>query len=215
VLPALGQLEQAERIVRESRAVWRSDEVSVQDLNLLLAVSFLARYRGRAQEGWQEFRELWRRIDASLMPRVIMGPMMNGMGGTLAAAASREVGQASERESLRREAVRLLERATRFGSRAARASVRTQLACLAGDRAGAARGLRELLALPHLSPLVQQAAARQLGVALGGAEGSALVARADAWFHARDVQMPQALSALVVPGPELLSRAEPPAGGAA
>ena len=204
VLPGLGQLDEAERIVRESWAAWRSDEVTVQDLNLLLAVSLLSRYRRDALSGWREFRALWTRIDASLMPRTIMGPLMNGMGGTLAAAAAQETTQKSERGALLREATRMLTRAASSGSRAARLSARTQLACLAGDRRTAVRYLREVLGLPHLSPVVEHAATRHLGTLLGGAEGSSQVARADAWFQQRGVADAERLSAVLMPGPDFL-----------
>ncbi|MFT3926877.1 MAG: serine/threonine-protein kinase [Myxococcales bacterium] len=204
VLPALGEHDEAERIVRESRASWSSDEVAVQDLNLLLGLSFLARHRGEAVAGWLEFCALWERMRSSLLPRVIMAPMLSGMGGTLAAAAAREVDQPSERAALERQARRLLGRAANSGSRAARLSVRTQLACLSGDRRRAAQHLRGLLELEGLSPLVEHASKRQLGRVLGDSQGRALITAADRWFEERGVLDPERLSGLVMPGADFL-----------
>ena len=79
-----------------------------------------------------------------------------------------------------------------------RAASRAALACVRGQVDVAIRELRAYLKPATVPPLFASAARRHLGVLLGGAEGQALVAQADAFFEAGGVQDPGALR-----GPDL------------
>jgi formate-dependent phosphoribosylglycinamide formyltransferase (GAR transformylase) len=80
--------------------------------------------------------------------------------------------------------------------------IRAGAASVRGDSDRAAKHLADAISRADAEQieLFAAAARRRLGVILGGDEGRALVARADAWMVAQSIRDPARMAACLVPG---------------
>lgn len=203
VLPAIDKADHAQRELERAQAAWRSEEVAIADVMFLWGFGSLACHRGRALAEWPAFSALTARLRASFFPRIAFGQNIDHMVAVCAAAAANECPRGAQRTELVHE----VERSVRRSRKAASADVlQAVLACVHGDAARATQRLRRYLANPTLPPLHAHAARRRLGVMIGGSEGTALVAEADAFLRGGGVHDPERYTALLLPGCELASR---------
>jgi tetratricopeptide (TPR) repeat protein len=202
VLPGLGRIDEAERLLARGLSVWHSDETTLQDVQFLLASVWIAAYRGESRAGWRKCQPSLQRLNQSFLPRVSFGPMVDSTVAGHVVAASFEAPDSTERRTLADEARRIAKRAAR-GSNASRLNARVVMACLTGDREAAVTALRAFLRLPALNPLYDFLGGRRLGVLLGGDEGHTLVHQADAWMRERKVVDPERFTAMLMPGMEI------------
>jgi hypothetical protein len=122
------------------------------------------------------------------------------MAAGTAAEAARKVSDPVQRRALLREARKLIRRST---ANAALTGIvvpaNVLLACLDGQRERAVAALRE--SLPRAAgALIEQVHRRRLGELLGGDEGAALIAEADAFMRAGGVIDPERYAAAFTPG---------------
>jgi hypothetical protein len=158
-------------------------------------------YEGDAATARERAAALWS-DGASLLVRMQHLRILVGHGlarGALAGATAM-----SNRDPLLRDAecsARRLE-GVRMGSAALAKLVRAGIAAVRGDAPRAVALLTEAAAGFDAADMRLHAAAarRRLGGLLGGTEGEALVAKADAWMAGQQIRNPARLTATLAPG---------------
>jgi tetratricopeptide (TPR) repeat protein len=174
----------------------------LQHLNLAMARIQLVGYQGDLPRAYQLAEELHGRWRRSVLAR---GRMFQGLVVHLRARAA--VGVAEQDGARRPELLRLarraadqLERIELPHVRGSVAGLRGRIAWAEGRREQAEQHFREaVVGLDGAGILVlAHAYRRHLGALLGGAEGSALQARADDWFREQGVVRPDRFAAGVL-----------------
>jgi tetratricopeptide (TPR) repeat protein len=196
--------DQVDRDCKRLRDAWRTEEVTLSELQLFIAGMMTAVRRGHAGQAFREHAALIDRLRGSFLLRM-MSPVAGGWLGGLALAAARDLPAGSDEQ---RSALQMAQRVTSYmrSGRAVpcvRAHGKALQACAAGRRDGAIAALRELLAKKPTRPLYLQAARRRLGVLLADEEGRLLVAEADAFFTAAGVRDVARYVVAILPGLEL------------
>jgi predicted Ser/Thr protein kinase len=194
---------EAERIARLAARNWRSTEVTIQDLQLMIMLPMIQMYRGEAVEAWAEIQPQLERLRTSFYARILFRGQLEPWASGCAAAAARATRDAEGRASL-------LKRARQLGSRAAATMTgggflgctAAVLACAGGDQSTAISVLRTRLSNPALSPLGASLTRRRLGELLDDDEGRALIAEADAFLRKGGVVDPARFVAALYPGIE-------------
>ncbi len=202
VRSAVGDVVRAERELLRAQAAWQPDDLTFQDMMLPAAVMVLAAFRGQARRGWQTCQTMLRQLQATWYGRLLFGKLTAPLHAIWAGAAAVELPPGSERDALVRE-VATACRAAQGQELTLATNARASLACARGDRDGAVKELRTLLATPQLTPTWGVATRRRLGVMLGGEEGRELVRDADEFLRAAGVVDPEAFTAAVMPGMEI------------
>jgi hypothetical protein len=178
-------------------------EVTVQHLLWMMGRIFVAMYEGNAREIWVEQAQQRDRVLASSYSRIIARGAAEAFFAAAACAAAAETKDASERARLRREAMHLIRR-TRDGQALASMLPRAALiACLSGDRDGAIAVLRAPVSRGAEFPFAREMLDRALGALIGGDEGAAMIANADAALRSNGVVNPARFAAAFTSGLEL------------
>ncbi|MFI5308973.1 MAG: hypothetical protein ACHQ53_16565, partial [Polyangiales bacterium] len=195
-LIAVGALEEAHFQLARASAAWSAcrSAYAFQDYSLLLGATLLAGARGEHRAAFERAqRDLVRFADSPLRVSPAMSDSVTGVALDTAAALAATVG-GSERSELVRRMQRFRFRAAEPRSRQAAA-----VAALEGRREAVIEILRGRLASPAPSIAVH-ANRRYLGRLLGGDEGRAMVAEADAFFRAGGVVDAERFADIWTPG---------------
>ncbi len=201
---------EAERDIVEALASWAPsrDSYHIQHLLALYTRTDLCFYAG----DWQRARKLLEDDAEPLRRSLLERPPLNGLlvghqraKVLLAQVAGSPTMPASERRALLARAAAKGRWMARHPLPLARAQswlVHAGVAAAAGDDAAAVEQLRSAVgALEALDThLWANAARRRLGQTLGGDEGAAHLARADAWMAAQGIKSAPRITAMLVPG---------------
>jgi hypothetical protein len=207
VLPrlAVADASGAERDLERARSAWSAPGFTLQHLSLLQGAYHIGHYRGEAGAVWERIEADWDRLSRSPLQRA--GTLVSALRGLRAGTAAALAGQlrpGAERSALLRDVRRgaAALRRTRRGSWASRLSEPLDALAdlLSGDRDAALAKMR--VALDRLAPIpmLAEACRRHLGILIGGDEGRALAARADAAFRRHGAVDPARLAAAIMPG---------------
>ncbi len=200
---ARDQPERGLRQVEEGLATWLPAQSSylVQHFYALHSRCEIDLYRGEIADAQARFGEQLPALERSLLLRVpLVAVEVHHLQARilLAGADGATAGRAATvRRLARKMAGSGLPVATGLA-----ALVRAGAARCDGRTDEAAAELRTAIAAldPHQTGLLVAAARRRLGQTLGGSEGAALVAEADAWMTGHGVASPERLTAMLVPG---------------
>jgi hypothetical protein len=171
----------------------------------LLARTNLALYAGKGSEAVAFVNERWPEMRRSLLPMRVQALRVTAWDARARAALTCAEQEGPGREALLRTALRDARHMQREGLVPADARARLLLAGVAnlrGDKAKAIRLLREALGAFVSEDLALNVAVTRsiLGSLVGGDEGRALRAEADAWFAAQTVKRPDRFVATFAPG---------------
>jgi hypothetical protein len=206
-----GEVDEAEAEVDEALATWgpRREHLQMQDVFAAVAHVDVALYRGRVAAGAERFAEVQAGLRKSMLHLLPANQLLLLSAASrlaMARGAAAPPGS-SERTAAAREAERAVRALVATRQPAVRGFVpliRASAAHLAGDDETCVRILRETL--PELDALEFGAFAhpvrKRLARLVGGSEGAALDATADAWFAAQGVKDPERLLAVLAPGYE-------------
>jgi hypothetical protein len=207
---AVGAHAEAERELSRAARAWSTldNPYAYQDFLLHEAQLWMHHYRGDARAAWAACLAHDGRFRASFAGRsIFFACYVQFLRGCAAANLAAQTTDAAERRTLLREAEReplLLRRGSHW--RQLLLLPRAAAACACGDRDRAVRLLREFDAAPRpaaFGPIYAHTVRRRMGVLLGGDEGAALVAVADAFLRAGGATDPERLVAMLVPGCEI------------
>ena len=201
------EVDDARREANEAIARWSVEGFHVQHFSALTALVNLELYRGDGAAAWRQTEAKWRALKSSILYRVQSSRLEAHVTRIRAAlgAAQASASDASAREALLGEVewhARKLEGAKFVYAAGIAAICRAGAARLRGDEARALVRLDEAIALLDRSDLALHAAAARhcRGRLVGGSEGAALVAAAEAFVAAQHVRVPAKMIALVAPG---------------
>jgi hypothetical protein len=196
---ALDEPERARIEIERARAAWRSDEVTLQDMSLLLGEVAAALYRGEAAKWLTDSAERRAHFEAPRLGRTTYSRIVQSWFCCVAVEAAQLEANPERRRAFSRAAAQHEKGAQRSGV-VLDLPTGPAMACLAGRYDIAAQQLRTLIEAPHQSPVFAVAARRRLGALIGGAKGAKLVAEADAFLRAHDVVDPARFTTAVLPG---------------
>ncbi len=183
---------------------WSQQGFHVQHYHELQARTQIDLYRGEGLKAHARVTGRWPALKASLLLRIqYIDIFMVHLRARAALGAAAE--GAADLEALLRAAskdARHLEKQAMPWSDPLAAALRAGVAARRGDREGAAARLAAAVAGFEATDMMLFAAAarRRRGELLGGDEGRALVAAADAWFAEQQVVEPVRMAAMLVPG---------------
>ncbi|HEY7956763.1 MAG TPA: AAA family ATPase [Polyangia bacterium] len=202
--------EEAEREVVDAIESWTSQAgvFQLQHLFALTSRCDLAIYRGEPERAQALVEAARRPLSRSMLERAPSNKLL--LASTLGRLAIACGAQAPSGSAVRRQAAaearhqaRELERSPQPAGRASSGLLRAGAAELDGDRHQAVAELRRTVAALDAidTRLFAAAGRRRLGLLLGGDEGSAMIAAAEAWLSARGVENPARFAAMIAPGP--------------
>jgi hypothetical protein len=195
--------EGAHRELSEAMSVWSQQGFQFQHHNAVVAQAQIDLYRGHALAAWDDVSQKQSAYAGSLLMRVQQIRMEVRLLAARCALAAASVAEdprpflhAGEQNAKR------LEREQTPEAQAMARLVRAGIAHAKGDACSAVRQLTEAVAgLERAEMQLFAAAARQrLGRIMGGEEGTALVAQADAWMAGQQIRNPDCMAAMLVPG---------------
>jgi hypothetical protein len=182
---------------------WSRDGYHVQHNDLIWASVLVDLYAGDGPAAWERIGHHWPTLARSLLLRVqFIRVAMLGLRGRCALAAAGQGGVPASVVSLAASAAARLERERLPWADAQAALLRAGVAARRGRRSEAIARLRDAAARFQACgmDLCAAAAGRRLGAQLGGEEGRAAVAAADAFFARESVRQPARVTDLYVPG---------------
>jgi serine/threonine protein kinase len=200
-------VDEARRRIDDAMAAWSRRGFHVMHYYELLARTNLELYAGSAPAAHAFMRDRWRAMHRSLIPGRIQSIRVSAWD--LRARAALAVAQHGHADVARddllqgvaRDAQSLArERLSHADARAT--ALHAGIANVRGDRAEAARLLREsIAAFGALDMALNTAALRSvLGTLVGGDEGRALTHEAAAWFTSQTVKRPDRFVSMLAPG---------------
>jgi serine/threonine protein kinase len=182
---------------------WSRQRFHLQHLNQLCAHLDIDLYAGAGAAGWRRLCEARPALEASLLLRVqfVRIDILHSSGRCAVAAAA----VAADPRAMLRAAegyARQLDRQRVPWASAHALSTRAGAAMVRGDFADARRQLIAAVdAFENISMGLYAAAARRhLGKLVGGDEGHALIAHADAWMIDQGISNPAQMAASIAPG---------------
>jgi predicted Ser/Thr protein kinase len=183
-----------QRALATARARWtREAEPRWPDFVLLLGEALLHLYRGEPERAQALFDREWRAIDEGTLVHVqyaaTFGLFTRGMTAIAMLRREPDRSQARHYRAIADACTRRLARMSLRHAHAYRQLLTAGIAAYAGDDERAATSLRAALPIFDQLGMTMYAAAtrRRLGELLGGDEGAAALARADAVFRARAI----------------------------
>jgi hypothetical protein len=175
----------------------------VQHNDALWAMTQVELYMGEGRAAWDLLAGSWPALSRSMLLRVqfIRVSMRHLRARCALAAASGNSSPATLLRVAERDA-RSLEREGMPWASALAKLIRAGLSASAGDRDGALSRLAGAeTALEAVDMRLYSAVARRRrGALLGGSEGAALIASADAWMSAQDIRNPARMAEMYAPG---------------
>jgi hypothetical protein len=199
-----GEPERARQELHDAMTLWNvRDQVQLQHFNALMSENIIDLYAGDPIKAWQRIDEGWHRFDRALLLRaetLLVSTLM--ARGTAALAASAVAG----RHELLPQAERDIKRLARIGAGYTDALSRQLNACLTLCRGDLERGVVDLIdaeaAVRGIGMELHGAALRwRRGQVVGGDEGAALQAEAEAWFSGQGFVSPARMADTLVPAP--------------
>ncbi|MCA9675946.1 MAG: AAA family ATPase [Myxococcales bacterium] len=194
--------ETAYREVDDALARWSANGFHLQHANALNSRVSIDLYRGDGLTALRRCDEAWPALERSLMLRVqLMRSLLWSVRARAMVAASHQDG---DRRRLRK-ILKIARRIDREGvdyCRAEAAMLRAAVAHLEGDRARTLALLATGIELAERANLVlnQVAMRRARGLLIGGDEGAALIAEADAFIRSQGLRRPEGVTAVFAPG---------------
>jgi hypothetical protein len=194
---------EARRELRQAMGRWTQRGFHVQHHNALLAQVYIDLYSGDGTAALRDIAEQWPAYASSLLLRIqhvrIDVRQLHARSALAAAVTApdpRSLLSIAERDAHR------LEREQVPWAQAHAAYVRAALAQARGNTSTALAQLARAASLYDAAdmPLYAAATRRRLGESLGGEEGKALVAEADAWMTAQSIRNPPRMTAMYAPG---------------
>jgi serine/threonine protein kinase len=198
-------VDEARRQIDDAMAVWSRRGFHIMHYYELLARTNLALYAGAPGDAHAFVRDRWRPMHRSLIPGRIQSIRVSAWDMRARAALAVAEGDGKDRDALLHTVEGDARRLSRedLAHAAARAiALRAGVASVRGDRAGAARLVREALAcFVSLDMALNAAALRSvLGALVDGDEGRALSEEAAAWFVSQSVKRPARFVTMLAPG---------------
>jgi hypothetical protein len=194
----------ARRDADEAMAEWSKGGFHLEHFYELLARTNLDLYTDTPRDAHARIAERWRALKRSLLPWKVQSLRILSLH-LRARAALAVAAQSDKREALlhaveadaRRIARERMPWATPLAT-----MLRAGVLRVRADEGGAASLLRDAMSSFQRVDMALHAnvAGRALGALLGGAEGDALVATADAWFREQTVKRPDGFMAMLAPG---------------
>ncbi|HUP59144.1 MAG TPA: protein kinase [Thermoanaerobaculia bacterium] len=199
---ALDDPETALRINRTVIERWSSERFQSQHLFELLASAQIDLYLGRPAEAWQRILRSWPAMVHSKIFRVqfVFNEMLH-LRARVGLAVATSTGDRSVLRQVERDAKAIVHMRMEWALPLAQ-SVRAALRDIEGD----AEESRRLLTVAVRNfekaemRLFAAAARRRLGKLVGGDEGRAMVADADAWLRGQLVKVPEKMVDVLMPG---------------
>ena len=204
-LPRLAADQVDEARVRAAEAIryWSQQGFHFQHLTYFFTCTYIDLYVGDATGAWGRVGRIDPQLRASQLLRIQFVRIdvleHSGRAAVAAAAAARD-----PRPLLRTAAgyARRLDRERLPWARALALLIRAGVASVRGDATSAVTLLTGAAAAFDAVDmgLFAASARRRLGVLLGGEEGGALMAQADAWMTGQEIRNPARMAACVAPG---------------
>jgi eukaryotic-like serine/threonine-protein kinase len=193
--------EAAYQAIDEALARWSATGFTLQHANGLNSLAYVDLYRGDAARAHARVREAWPKLKRSLLLRVeVMRSLMLSL-----------LGRTTLAEGARSGAARLVDEADRIGARLAREpaahcvgnglALRACCAIVRGERARALPLLADAAAALERGELRLNLVMlrRAHGQLVGGAEGEAMVAEADAFMRGEGLAAPERIVRMFMP----------------
>jgi len=201
---AAGAVDELRAAVQTALSRWSPRGYHVQHFCAMQARVGAHLYDGDGAAAWRTVETDWPRLERSLMFRSHMARIEGwDLRARAALGAAAQRGAGGRPLAVARELAGRLERAATAHSSALASLLRAGIAATIGDRDRAAalyeRAAATLDAMDMQGHVV--AARRRRGALVGGAEGAALIATADAALAAERVVDPARLVAVLAPGP--------------
>jgi tetratricopeptide (TPR) repeat protein len=208
VLIAAGRADDARANVADAMARWSQTGFQMQHRYALVTNVEIDLSAGRDREAYDRIEARWRDIDSSMLLQIRQQRIdtFAARGRAAVAAATGDgAAAAGDRDRLLGEAGRHARKIIGEGMAWAVGTGRLVTAAVAaarGDDATAVAELREAIGRFEASGMALHAAVarRRLGALLGGDDGRALLAAADAWFAAAGVVDVDAMVRMLAPG---------------
>lgn len=194
----------AEEMVLNVVSAFRSDRFSVQQFNLALEAQVdTALYRRDARRAWQLVTSMWPQLSASLVLRVqYVSIMAFHLRARAALAVAAEGGDARPYVREASRCARRIERERMPWGDVLAAGVRAGVSSFGEDRRDTMEWLARAERGARRADMALWVAACQCrrGTVLGGSEGAALMAEADAWANRERVVNPTGIFDMFLPG---------------
>lgn len=201
---AAGDPEGAARELDEAMAQWAFTGFSNQHWWELLGRVQICLYRGRAADAWEALASRWAAVSRSFVLRIQLVKILALDLRARAALAAAEAGDLRPGRLLRvaETCARSLATERMPWSQPLADRLQAAVDSLAGDPDGAAALLRRSAAGFRAADMELHAAIaeRCLGQLIGGTDGNALVAAADAWMTGQNVREPDRIARMIAPG---------------
>jgi tetratricopeptide (TPR) repeat protein len=186
-------------------ALWTQSEFSTSHWQAMRSDAEIALYMGEGETAYRLLAHDERALKESLGLKVqTVRALTAFVRGRAAIASIREVpAHRAARIAEARRLARQLDRERMTWTAPLATMLTATVANATGDHQGAISGLRRAAHLAHAADMSLYAAAAlyQLGVALGGDEGKALVQKGEAAMTAQDIRAPARFAAMLLPGP--------------
>jgi serine/threonine protein kinase len=194
----------ARRDIAEALAQWSHEGYHIQHYALLQAQVAVELYTGNGRAAWEQVGAQWPAFAGSFLKRVQLFRIQLRQLQAFSALAAAAMPGASPAPLLG-SALGFARRLGREGTRWSTATalyIRGAAAVARGDAGSARRLLGEALTRFEAAAMRLHVAGvrRRLGEVIGGGEGQALIASADAWMAAQNIRDPARFTALFAPG---------------
>jgi ABC-type arginine transport system ATPase subunit len=200
--PAEGRRE-----LRTAVSRWSQGGFTMQHYFQIVGEAEISLYSGSGSAAWKSLLDVWWALEKSLLRRIqfvrIESQHLKGRCA-LAAAGNRNLSVSDREKPLRsaaRDARRIERQKTPWGAPLA-ALLQAGVASHRGDRVATLQRLASAQAGFEAADMSLYAAAarRCRGLLVGGEEGGALVAEADAWMKNEGIRNPERMTAMLAPG---------------
>jgi tetratricopeptide (TPR) repeat protein len=200
---AADEPEEARAQVEAAMDSWSKQGFHIEHYYALLARTNADIYEGRAREAYERVGREWAALRRSLLPTTVQSLRIHALHfrARAALAFAHTSGDARALRQARRDA-RAIERERMSWSTPMAGLLLGGIASLEGDRAAAVQHTRAAVGgFDGADMALYAAVARfRLGALTGGAEGKALVDKAEAWMQAETVKNVSRLADMIAPG---------------
>jgi len=206
-LLAADEPERALQEVRQALTQWPTTKFYLQHWWGLIAEVEICLYSGRGREAWELITGQWRAISRSLLLRVqyILIESLHHRAQCALAVAANDGLKVKERTRLLKSAehdARKIERERMPWGDPLAKLILAGIAAIEGnvDKAVAELSSAELGFEAAGMALYSAASRRRRGELIGGDQGHAIIAMADAWMTSQQIKSPRRMTAMLAPG---------------